>query len=37
MKTERHLSLRIDDDLLRNSGDGFETVIKMGERIGIAQ
>ena len=23
-----------DDDLLRNTEDGYETVIKMGERIG---
>ena len=26
----------IDEDLLKNSGDGYETLVKMGERIGIA-
>ena len=26
----------IDEDLQKNSRDGYETLVKMGERIGIA-
>ena len=30
-------AVSIDDDILKNSTDGFETLVKMGEKIGVKQ
>ena len=29
-------SIAIDEDILRNSANGYETAVKYGEKIGIA-